>query len=319
MASLSPVATACGAELSTGLTVASGAALDADLSCTFGTETWNIAGVSATYTTSAATSAGGGVTVDAGGYLILSNVATSANGLSVNGALAMNGNVEVVAAAALAAGESAVLLRWLDTTCADITASASVFGCPGCTLAVQPSNPAEACYLVLQLLASPSPSPSPSPSAAAAAAAAAGDDGSDALLLLLLLLLLLPGACGFAALWRRRQAIDQSLATDLNASPVEPAPAAYRGLVSPLEAELPYPLYPDAPLEPMPGDDLPQVEIAPLDYADQYFQVGSATPVHGYEGEYAAQGPGTPVLADDFYPVIDLEQVQMAPTPVDDV
>ena len=56
--SLSPVVTACGSEISSGLTVASGAALNPDLSCTYGTETWNIAGSTSSYSTSSVTSSG---------------------------------------------------------------------------------------------------------------------------------------------------------------------------------------------------------------------------------------------------------------------
>ena len=47
---LSPLVSACGSQVSsTAMTVASGGGLVVDTSCSYGTETWNVEGTSATY------------------------------------------------------------------------------------------------------------------------------------------------------------------------------------------------------------------------------------------------------------------------------
>ena len=91
---LNPFTTACNATAASDLTVAIGAALAPDLLCTSGTETWNIAGTSAVYTTSASTS--GSVTIDSGGYLIFQSVTEAPNPFSVGAGLTVNGAIEVV-------------------------------------------------------------------------------------------------------------------------------------------------------------------------------------------------------------------------------
>ena len=49
LSSLSPVVSSCGDQLSS-LTIATGAGLNADLTCTHGTETWNVEGTDTSYT-----------------------------------------------------------------------------------------------------------------------------------------------------------------------------------------------------------------------------------------------------------------------------
>ena len=89
----SPAVSVCGAEVSSGLTVASGASLSVDTSCSYGSESWNSAGITSTYTTSAL--ANGAVDVQSGGLLVLDSVTGSANAFSINGSLTLLGAMEV--------------------------------------------------------------------------------------------------------------------------------------------------------------------------------------------------------------------------------
>ena len=176
----SPAVSACGSVVSgSSLTIGSGASLDVDTSCTYGTETWNIFGTSSTYTTSAL--ANGNVDVQSGGLLVLSSITGSPNAFSINGSLTLSGSMEVIVSAA-GDGTTVTLMKWDSSTCTDITGSITVYGCSNCTLNVTYSTPAASCYLQMTF----------------GNASVAADD-NDELLYLLFLLLLIPiaGIAGF--------------------------------------------------------------------------------------------------------------------------
>jgi hypothetical protein len=179
----SPAVSACGSVVSgSSLTIGSGASLDVDTSCTYGTETWNIFGTSSTYTTSAL--ANGNVDVQSGGLLVLSSITGSPNAFSINGSLTLSGSMEVIVSAA-GDGTTVTLMKWDSSTCTDITGSITVYGCSNCTLNVTYSTPAASCYLQMTF----------------GNASVAADDNDELLYLLFLLLLLIPitGAICFFA------------------------------------------------------------------------------------------------------------------------
>mmetsp|Transcript_638 Transcript_638/g.1010 ORF Transcript_638/g.1010 Transcript_638/m.1010 type:complete len:451 (-) Transcript_638:410-1762(-) len=179
----SPAVSGCGSVVSgSSLTIGSGASLDVDISCTYGTETWNIFGTSSTYTTSAL--ANGNVDVQSGGLLVLSSITGSPNAFSINGTLTLSGSMEVIVSAA-GDGTTVTLMKWDSSTCTDITGSITVYGCSNCTLNVTYSTPAASCYLQMTF----------------GNASVAADDNDELLYLLFLLLLLIPitGAICFFA------------------------------------------------------------------------------------------------------------------------
>ena len=141
----SPALSVCGAEVAA-VTVASGASYSVDSSCAFGSETWNIAGVSGTYTTSAL--ANGAVDVAAGGLLVLDAITANANAFSVNGSLTLAGALEVVVNGSSNTGTVA-LMKWDSASCADVTAQTTLYNCDGCAVAVTASSPAATCVLQL--------------------------------------------------------------------------------------------------------------------------------------------------------------------------
>ena len=141
----SPALSVCGAEVAA-VSVASGASYSVDSSCAFGSETWNVAGVSGTYTTSAL--ANGAVDVAAGGLLVLDAVTANANAFSVNGSLTLAGALEVVVNGSSNTGTVA-LMKWDSASCADVTAQTTLYNCDGCAVAVTASSPAATCVLQL--------------------------------------------------------------------------------------------------------------------------------------------------------------------------
>ena len=154
----SPAAAACGNSIAA-TTVASGASLSVNTSCSYGSESWDVGGSTSTYTTSVA--ATGAVEVLSGGLLVLDTVTASSNAFSITGAFTLGGSVEVLVADALTPGD-VVFMKWDDTTCTDITPSVAVYGCPLCSTAVVASGTRRSCYLRLSIpTATPTPSGSP--------------------------------------------------------------------------------------------------------------------------------------------------------------
>ena len=144
------VLSVCGSEVSSGgLQVAAGAALSLDAACIYGTATYKMAGTASTYTVTATTGVDGSLSVESGGLLVFTNVNSTAGVFSVNGSITMNGGVEIVVSPDSAG--TVTLLRWLATSCADMSPSATIDGCDGCNLTTLSSSPAEACYLQLEL------------------------------------------------------------------------------------------------------------------------------------------------------------------------
>ena len=176
-----PAATACGNSIGS-TTVASGASLSIDTSCSFGTESWDVAGTTSTYTTSVA--ATGAVDVQSGGLLVLNTVSTSTNPFSITGTFTLSGSIEVLVTDSSTTA-IVILMKWDDTSCTDITSSVTVYGCTtmSCNTDVVASSAATSCYLRLFLRDTSS------------------SDSNDAWWGLLALLALIPCCAGCALYW----------------------------------------------------------------------------------------------------------------------
>ena len=172
-----PAATACGNSIGS-TTVASGASLSIDTSCNFGTESWDVAGITSTYTTSVA--ATGAVDVQSGGLLVLNTVTTSSNPFSITGTFTLSGSMEVLVTDTTTG--NVILMKWDDTSCTDITSSVTVYGCTttSCSTEVVASSAATSCYLRLSI------------------GTTSSSDSDDSLWGLLALLALIPCVAGLA-------------------------------------------------------------------------------------------------------------------------
>ena len=160
-----PAASACGNSIGS-TTVASGASLSVDTSCSYGSESWDVAGTTSNYTTSVA--ATGAVDVQSGGLLVLNTVTTSSNAFSIAGTFTLSGSMEVLVTDALTPGD-VIFMKWDDTSCTDITSSVTVYGCvTSCSTAVVASSAGTSCYLRLSI-ATRTPTPSESPTSASTA------------------------------------------------------------------------------------------------------------------------------------------------------
>ena len=144
-----PAATACGNSIGA-TTVASGASLSIDTSCSFGSESWDVLGTTSTYTTSVA--ATGAVDVQSGGLLVLNTVTVASNAFSITGTFTLSGSMEVLVTDTSTTG-SVILMKWDDTSCTDITSSVTVYGCTttSCSTEIVPSGAGTSCYLRLAI------------------------------------------------------------------------------------------------------------------------------------------------------------------------
>ena len=198
-----PAVTACGNSIGA-TTVASGASLSIDTSCSFGTESWDVAGTTSTYTTSVATT--GAVDVQSGGLLVLNSVTTSANPFSITGTLTLSGSLELLVTDTSTTG-NIILMKWDDTSCTDITSSVTVYGCTSCTTSVVASSTATSCYLRLSI-------------------GMTSSDSNDAWWGLLALLALIPCAAGLAWYCCRIRTQDPE---EISYDEVEVADGGYEG------------------------------------------------------------------------------------------
>ena len=57
--------------------------------------------------------------------------------------------LDTSSAACIVFAGSTVLMRWLESSCTNITSTAKLFDCSGCSLTVSQSSPSGACYLML--------------------------------------------------------------------------------------------------------------------------------------------------------------------------
>ena len=147
-----PAVSACGSSIGS-TTVASGGSLSTDTSCSYGSQSWDVAGSTNTYTTSVA--ATGAVDVQSGGLLVLNTATTSSNTFSIAGTFTLSGSMEVLVTDTSPTGD-AILMKWDDTSCTDITSSVTVYGCTttSCSTVVVASSAGTSCYLRLSIGAS---------------------------------------------------------------------------------------------------------------------------------------------------------------------
>jgi len=170
-----PALSVCGSVVSgSDLTIGSGASVDVDTSCTYGSESWDISGTTTTYTTSGL--ANGNVDVQSGGLLVLSSVTGSPNAFSINGTLTLSGTMEVVVSAA-GDGTTVTLMKWNSGGSCDNLTSVYVYGCSNCSTNVTYSSDGTQCYLQMTF---------------SGLSAATADDDSDEALYFLFFLLLIP-------------------------------------------------------------------------------------------------------------------------------
>ena len=173
LSTTNPHATACGNSVYT-VDVITGASLAVDTSCTFGTAAFDVQGTTSNYTVSF--EAIGRVIVESGGVLVLNTISTASNVWSITGTFTLSGIMELLVTDTSSTGD-VLLMKWDDTSCADITANTTIYGCTTCSMSVVALGSGTACYLRLTIGSTTS-----------------GSD-SDNMLWLLLLLLLLPSCC----------------------------------------------------------------------------------------------------------------------------
>ena len=140
---LSPLASICGGFTGSAITVSSGAGLSADLSCSTGaTPVWSatVNGVSASI---------GALTVQSGGYLILTGVSGGANTLDVQGPLVVDPGsmVDITCSQSDNSNLDGVyIMRWVSSSCSQPTVTVD---CAGASVYTVTDSTDGACYLAI--------------------------------------------------------------------------------------------------------------------------------------------------------------------------